>query len=54
MYEWWQFQRYLICPKRLKIKVSIRLEHAEATRKEGKKARTCSVTRVRNEVPFVA
>ena len=46
MYEWWRFQRYLICPKRLKIKISIRLDHTEATRKEGEKqnfsARNCS------------
>ena len=23
MYEWWRFQRYLICPKRLKIRIRI-------------------------------
>ena len=47
MYEWWRFQRYLICPKRLKIKMSICLDHNEATRKEVVKeknlsARNCS------------
>ena len=46
MYEWWRFQRYLICPKMLKIKISILLDHTEATRKEDVKknlsARNCS------------
>ena len=34
MYKWWRFQRYLICPKRLKIKISIRLDDAQVTRED--------------------
>ena len=47
MYEWWRFQRYLICPKRLKIKISIRLDHTYWSNTQGScktnlSARNCS------------
>ena len=35
MYEWWRFQRYLICPKKLKIKISIRLDHTYRSNTQG-------------------
>ena len=47
MYEWWRFQQYLIYPKRLKIKISIRLDHTyrgntQGSREKKLSARNCS------------
>ena len=35
IYEWWRFQRYLICLKRLKIKISIRVDYTYRSNTKG-------------------
>ena len=42
MYEWWRFQRYLIYPKRLKIKISIRLDHTYRSNTQGSRQKKFS------------